>query len=317
MRFAYFGTPYFAYAVLDRLLEAGLRPELVATGPDAASKRGSEVWPSAVAQRAVEADLPLIKPSNLHDPALAARLRALELDCVILVAYGNIIPASLLEIPAQGWINVHASLLPRWRGAAPIQRAILAGDAQTGVSIMRMERGLDTGPYCAQAAVTIGDRSLGLLEDLLAARGAELLTAELPKIIAATALWQEQDEAQVTYADKINKRDLELDPGQSAEINVRRVRASSNSAPARFTLFSGTDATQLRALRAELRPLSESQDPTPQGGSLGLCADHLALYCGSGYAYCAVTHLQPAGKSARTAADFLRGFRSKEPLSWR
>jgi len=318
MRFAFLGTPPFAAKILDRLLDAGLTPELVVTQPDALSRRGSELWPSAVAEVAVRAGLPLEKPKSLpsseYRPKIEAALR--ELDFVVLAAYGKIIPEYFLSAPRQGWINVHTSMLPRWRGAAPIQRAILAGDEAAGVSIMRMEAGLDTGPYCAQVRVTVGDQDLAQLEDTLAAKGAELLLAELPKIIEGAAVWQEQDETQATYAKKIDKHELDLSPEQTAETNVRRVRASSDSAPARLTLVDGGRETALRALNVELRSCHVS--PPLAAGTALAGDDHLGLICASADTYCVVTRLQPAGKRPQATADFLRGQRlTGESLAWR
>ena len=317
MRYAFFGTPPFAARLLELLLEAGLRPEFVVTQPDAASRRGSTLWPSAVAEVAEREGLALEKPEKGRDSEFAARLNALHLDCVVVAAYGRIITPALLQISQQGWINVHTSLLPRWRGAAPIQRALLAGDEATGVSIMRMEEGLDVGSYCAQAQVAIGDQDLAQLEDTLATMSAELLISELPKIIDGTATWQHQDEEQATYAQKIGKRELDLSPELSAEINVRKVRASSDSAPARLTLISGNREIPLRVLDAELWPLAATQDSRAPG-AVTIESDRLALISSSTDTCCVISQLQPAGKRPQPAADFLRGLRldPEEPLSW-
>jgi len=318
MRFAFFGTAPFAAIILERLLDAGLIPQFVVTQPDAISRRGNARWPSAVADVATQASLPLGKPDKLRDPALQTPLIAAlhDLDCVVLAAYGRIISPVLLDAPRKGWINVHASLLPRWRGAAPLQRAILAGDELTGVSIMRMEAGLDTGPYCAQTQAPVGDKNCDQLEEALAAAGAQLLLAELPQIVNDTATWHEQDQSQVTYAQKIEKHELDLSPAQAPLTNVRRVRASSNSAPARLTLFGKGKEIPLRALSAELRPLKSLRR---HGAGTVLCdsGDHLALISTAHNEYCAITSLQPAGKRPQSSADFLRGLRSGERLRWR
>jgi len=313
MRFAFFGTSRFASHILDRLLEAGQGPLLVMTQPDAVSKRGRELQPSAVARRADRGGLDLAKPTGLSDPDFVRHLAELELDCVILAAYGRIIPARLLEIPRCGWINVHASLLPRWRGAAPIQRAILAGDAQTGVSIMRMEVGLDTGPQCAQAPVPLQNKSATQLEDELARVGATLLLEGLPKIISGEVSWQEQDEAGATYAEKIRKHELDLDPHKTAEMNVRKVRASTDSAPASFRLVSGDRVLTMRALAAK----RQGRAACPAPGSAEVRDDHIALFCASEDEYCAITQLQPAGRRPLSVAEFSRGFRPEKTLSWR
>ena len=342
MRFAFFGTPRLAAGILDGLLEAGLRPELVVTRADSVSRRGSSRRPSAVAVRAGEAGLPVIKPETLKQPGLSAQLEALDLDLVILVAYGKIISPELLALPRAGWINAHASLLPRWRGAAPLQRAVLAGDAQTGVSIMRMAAGLDTGPYCAQASVAIGDKYYEELEDALIAAGTDLLVDELPKICAGTVCWQPQDETSVTYADKIGKGELDLSLEAKPELNLRRVRASSDSAPARFRLLAESsngvgEELVLRALSAELidcvellsPALPQSQPVRPVAGAIFesysdlrpgtvlASKDTLALVSTEPQRCCAITCLQRPGKRALPAADFLRGLHATEYLQWR
>ncbi|MCL2881317.1 MAG: methionyl-tRNA formyltransferase [Coriobacteriia bacterium] len=324
MRYAFFGTPPFSAQLLQLLLDAGLRPEFVVTQPDAASRRGHELWPSAVAEVATQAGLPLEKPDSFRDPTgkLSFETRLLvetqNLDCVILAAYGKIIPSFLLSAPRQGWINLHTSLLPRWRGAAPIQRAILTGDEATGVSVMRMADGLDVGPYCAQAQVHIGDKDLAQLEDVLATKGAELLLAELPKIIDGTATWQKQDEALATYATKIGKHELDLSAELSAEDNARHVRASSDSAHACLTLVCGNRDISVRALHAKLWPLAVQQAHRTPGTAI-VKNDRLVLICASASACCVITRLQPAGKRPQDSADFLHGLHlnAEESLLWR
>ncbi|MCL2324340.1 MAG: methionyl-tRNA formyltransferase [Actinomycetia bacterium] len=310
MRYAFFGTPRFAADILERLRAAGLPPSLVVTRADAVSRRGSRLRPSAVAARALDAGLPLARPAELTE--LAEDLDALDLDCVVVAAFGRIMPRSLLEISRSGWINVHASLLPRWRGAAPIQRAILEGDEMTGVSIMRMEAGLDTGPVCAQESVTIGEASLRELEDTLAARGAELLIDLMPRLALGTLRWQEQDETQASYARKLQKGELDLDPSLDPATCVRRVRASSDASPARCRLQVAGKELVLRVLEAELR-----SGECAQPGTARDAGDHLALCAASKSCYCAVTRLQRAGGKAQPAAEFLRGLQQRESLAWR
>lgn len=235
MRVVFMGTPEFAVPSLERLHEAH---DVVAvyTRPDAVSKRGSTPVPSAVKQRALELSLPVFEPVSLQDDCEAAALRALEPDVVVVAAYGLILPAAILAVPPSGAINVHASLLPRWRGAAPVQRAILAGDAITGVSIMAMEEGLDTGPYAMQVPVEIGDMDASTLTRRLAQLGAEALLQVLDSIVAGTVQWTPQDEADVTYAPKITRADVTPDPTLTPQQIVRMVRASGPNAPARVSI---------------------------------------------------------------------------------
>ncbi len=235
MRVVFMGTPEFAVPSLERLHEAH---DVVAvyTRPDAVSGRGSAPVPSPVKQRALEFSLPVFEPVSLKGEPETEALRALEPDVVVVAAYGLILPSSILAVPPSGAINVHASLLPRWRGAAPIQRAILAGDALTGVSIMAMEEGLDTGPYAKQVPVEIGDMDASTLTRRLAQLGAEALLDVLDSIVAGTVQWTPQDEAGVTYAPKITRADVTPDPTLTPQEIVRMVRASGPNAPARIAV---------------------------------------------------------------------------------
>jgi methionyl-tRNA formyltransferase len=180
------------------------------------------------------------------DAELLSRIAAVQPDVIVVAAFGMILPARILSLPRFGCINIHASLLPRWRGAAPIQRCILAGDECTGVSIMRMEEGLDTGAVCRVGTLPATGKNARVLTEELAELGAALLLDVLPRVVDGSAEWTEQDEAQVTYADKVEKRELALDPASSALTNLRRVLASTPQAPARCVL-DGRPVTVLEA----------------------------------------------------------------------
>lgn len=234
MRIVFMGTPDFAVPSLEAVAQAH-EVALVVTRPDAVRGRGKALVPSPIKAKALELGLPVLEASRMTDEAKAA-VAAAAPDIMCVVAFGCILPDDLLAVPAHGAINVHASLLPRWRGAAPIQRAILAGDQKTGVSIMRVAHDLDAGAWCRQASTLVGEKGdMDLTAELAAMGAAELLVA-LEQIEAGTDSWTEQDESQVTLAAKVTKQEMRLDPADNAHVNALRVQASSDTAPARMTL---------------------------------------------------------------------------------
>lgn len=225
-RLIFAGTPDFAVPSLQALLDAGYSVVAVYTQPDRPAGRGRQQRASPLKIRAQAAGIPVYQPTALRDPVAQAELAALQPDLLIVAAYGLILPPEVLAIPRLDCINVHASLLPRWRGAAPIHRAIMAGDAETGISIMRMEAGLDTGPVFAQAAFPI-QRGMtgGELHDALAMLGALTLRATLPELLAGRLTPEPQHDTLATYAPKLSKSDLELDWTQPALELERQVLA--------------------------------------------------------------------------------------------
>ena len=200
--------------------------------------------PSPVAEAAPDIGLLVRKPSTLRDEAAADELRRSSPDVIVVAAYGLILPPAVLDVPAFGCLNVHASLLPRWRGAAPIHRAILAGDAETGVSIMRMEEGLDTGPYCVVERVEIGEKSVTELTHELAVLGARALVRALGDLDSGECEWVDQDDSQATYANKVEKSEVALSPHLGVTDALRRIRASSPQAAAR-AVVAGKDIAAL------------------------------------------------------------------------
>ena len=238
-RILFAGTPEFALASLAALLGAGLKPAAVLTQPDRPSGRGKKLKASPVKTFALEKDIPVWQPQTLRDPEAIGRIAALKPDVIIVAAYGLILPQAVLDIPQHGCLNVHASLLPRWRGAAPIQQAILNGDAQTGICLMQMEAGLDTGPVFASVAIDIGaDETAGELQDRLATLGGEILTQQLAGILAGTVRARPQDADKATYAGKISKQDAAIDWHAEAEQIARKTRAY-NPVPGAWFEFSG------------------------------------------------------------------------------
>lgn len=234
MRVVFMGTPDFAVPSL-RALAAAHEVALVLTRPDAVRSRGKKLEPSPVKGAALELGLSVVE-ANRITPEVLDELRLARAGVFCVAAYGCILPNEVLDMAPLGCVNVHASLLPRWRGAAPIQRSILEGDAETGVSIMRIGEGVDTGAYCAQASTPVGEKTADELTAELAEMGAQLLVDTLPALADGSAAWVEQDEALVTHAAKISKAEMRLNPEAGVTANLRRVRASSEAAPARCTL---------------------------------------------------------------------------------
>jgi methionyl-tRNA formyltransferase len=302
MRVVFMGTPEFAVPSLSRVARDH---EVIAvyTREDKPSGRGREPSASPVKARAQELGIPVEQPATLRDPSAQSRLAALAPDLIAVAAYGLILPPEVLAIPALGCINVHASLLPRWRGAAPVQRAILAGDQTTGVSIMRMEEGLDTGPYAAQVEDPMDDKSAVELTDELAGIGAETLSSVLEAIAAGTATWTAQDDSVATYADKVTAADVALDPLLAVATALRRVRASTRSAPCRAVL----GGTPIVVRRATLGP--PDVDP-----GRALCEGGIVLGVRDGSVR--LEELVPQGKAPMSAAAFSRGARLGAECGW-
>lgn len=299
MRVVFMGTPAFSVPSL-RALTREHEVVLVVTRPDAVRSRGKRLEPSPVKVAAEELGLPVLETSRMTPEALDA-LRAADADVFCVAAYGCILPEAVLTMAPLGCVNVHASLLPRWRGAAPIQRSILAGDAETGVSIMRIGQGVDTGDYCAQAATTVAGKTADELTAELAEMGGELLAEVLPAIADGTAVWAVQDESKVTHAAKIAKEELRLDPAVSALENARRVLASSDAAPARCVL-AGKPARVLAAVVSDASPV-------PAEGQITCAGKRVLLGCADGALE--LVSVKPDGKRAMPATAWVAGLQGK------
>lgn len=297
------GTPDFAARHLQALLQSHHRLVGVYTQPDRPAGRGKKLTPSPVKQVALEAGLPVFQPESLRASEAQEELRALKPDLMVVVAYGLLLPQAVLDIPRLGCINVHASLLPRWRGAAPIQRAIEAGDVETGVTIMQMEAGLDTGPMLHKATCAIeAQDTAARLHDRLAALGPEALLQTLADLAQGNAKPERQDDSLSNYARKIDKAEAELDWEVPATQLERKVRAF-NPFPMAFT-FRGED--RIRVLAAE--PVAAPDGNEPPGTVLDIGNGGIVVRCGEDALR--VTHLQLPGKKPMDAAQFFNGFAS-------
>lgn len=302
MRVVFMGTPKLA---ADILVEIAQQHEVVCvyTRPDAVRGRGAKLEPSSVKAAAERLGIPVRTATSLRDAEEQAHLAELVPDAICVAAYGCILPREVLEIPRYGCLNVHASLLPRWRGAAPIERAILAGDEQTGVCIMRMEEGLDTGPYCVRRATEVEGKSAAELTDELANLGARALLTGLSVVEQGGAEWTFQDDAAATYAEKLAKDELYPDPAEPAAAMVRKVLASSEAHPAR-AVIAGRSATVERVALPDDERAAALCDGLEQG-AVRFAAKRLFLGTGDGAVE--VLSLKPDGKKSMDARAFAAG----------
>jgi methionyl-tRNA formyltransferase len=296
-RIVFAGTPDFALASLRALVDGGYSVLAAYTQPDRPAGRGRRLTASPVKQYAEECGIAVLQPESLKTDAAAAQLEALQPDVMIVAAYGLILPQRILDIPTQGCLNVHASVLPRWRGAAPIQAAILADDATTGVSLMRMTAGLDCGPvYSTKSVELVANESAGELHDRLAVLGGELLLADLPSLLGGGLLAVEQDEALATYAGKIQKQDAELDWTLAADALQRHIRAY-NPAPGAFFFANGV--VRVKCLRAS----EVSEVNAVPGTVVQYDGDAIVIACGQGGLR--LDSLQLPGKRRVTCQEFV------------
>ncbi|MCC4307562.1 methionyl-tRNA formyltransferase [Alcanivorax marinus] len=301
LRLAFAGTPDFAAVSLRALIDGPHEIAAVLTQPDRGAGRGKKVVQSPVKQLALAHDLPVLQPESLKGEEIQRRIADLNLDALIVVAYGLIIPRAVLDLPRLACVNVHGSLLPRWRGAAPIQWAIMAGDTETGNTIMKMDAGLDTGPMLLGEALTIGDRETGgELHDRLAAQGARLLSTVLDDLPGHLARAEPQPEDGVTYAHKLSKPGARIDFGLPARGIVNRVRAF-NPWPVAWVELNDQP---LRIWGAEEAPEAGDDEAEP-GRILTVSDEGLLVACGDGAVR--LTRLQLPGKKPLTVAEIRRG----------
>lgn len=295
MRVLFAGTPPYAARALEAIIAAGHHVALVLTQPDRPAGRGMHLVRSAVAQCAAGHGLAIEQPASLKDPQIHLRLRELAPEVMVVAAYGLLLPQAVLDIPARGCLNIHASLLPRWRGAAPIQRALLAGDEATGISIMQMEAGLDTGPVLLQGQTPIGPRdTAGSMLERLTALGADLIVQALAELDSLQP--RPQDDARATYAAKITKNDARIDWSRTAAQIDRQVRAFNPSPGAEARL--GDDLIKVW----EARPVEGSGTP---GAVIEASPSRLVIACGEGSLQ--LLQLQRPGGRRMGAAEFTRG----------
>lgn len=303
MRIVFMGTPDFAVPSLDALAQ---HHEVVGvfTRPDRIRGRGKTPTPSPVKARASELGLQVYEPVSLRGPEVVETLSHLRPDVICVAAYGAILPPAVLEIPPYGCINVHASLLPRHRGAAPIHRAILEGDALTGVSIMRMEEGLDTGPYSATCTVEVQEKTTQQLEEELASCGARLLIETLEEVAQGTVVWIPQDESVATHAPKVTREDVALHPGLDVASALRRVRASTSSARCKLCI----DGCEIEITRASAGDVELAPGEAH--------ADKSGLYLGFSDGSILAAEVRPPGRPCMDGCAWVRGARIDSANGW-
>lgn len=303
LKVVFAGTPDFAAVALDALLTTRHEVIAVLTQPDRPAGRGRKLVPGPVKTRAEAAGIPVLQPETLRNEDIRECLAELAPDVMVVVAYGLLVPPDVLAIPRYGCINIHGSLLPRWRGAAPIQRAIEAGDRESGVGIMRMEAGLDTGPVLLERRTPISDRDTGgTLHDRLAMLGAEALVEAMDDLPALLESARPQPEAGITYAHKLSRDDARIDWRLSAASLARKVRAF-NPWPAAWAML---DDEPVKILAAEDHPGSADAEP---GTIIHTDDQGIQVACGEGVLH--VTVLQLPGKRALPVAELLRGKRER------
>lgn len=294
-RILFAGTPEFARVSLAALIDADLPPVAVLTQPDRPAGRGRKLTPSPVRELAARNGIPVLTPRTLRDESIVRELDALHPDLMVVAAYGLILPQAVLDVPRRGCVNVHASLLPRWRGAAPIQAAILAGDEDTGACLMQMGPGLDDGPVHACRKLAIGKReTAGELHDRIARAGAELLLEKLPGILAGSASPVPQDAAGATHAPKISAADARLDWQRPAAALDRVVRAFNPVPGAYFMLGE----ERIKCWQAQPGPAAAAAPGTI------VAAGHAAVVVACGEGTLHMTSLQRPGKRRVSAAEF-------------
>lgn len=298
MKIAFAGTPEFAATALKSLLDAGFEVALVLTQPDRPAGRGMQLQPSPVKQLALAHGIPVDQPEKLRTPEQQAALAACAPDVLVVAAYGLILPQAVLDLPRLGCLNIHASLLPRWRGAAPIHRAIEAGDAETGITIMQMDAGLDTGAMLlAEHLPILADDTTASLHDKLSALGGRLIVEALHRLERGPQPATPQPEAGVCYANKISKSESLLDFRESAEALARKLRA--------FTPFPG-GAANVSGATLKLWAGEAIPGQGQPGEVLSADAHGVVVACGEGALR--LTLLQKPGGKRLPAAEFLRGF---------
>jgi len=303
LRFVFLGSPEFSLPTLQRLVENYYVVGVV-TQPDRPAGRGRSLTPPPIKVLAQKFNLPILQPEKINQPEATEQLRAWKPDLIVVAAFGQILRSKVLELPRYGCLNVHASLLPRWRGAAPIQAAILHGDEKTGATIMLMDAGMDTGPILSQSAISIQpEETGGQLSERLASSGAELLVNTLPGYLKGEIKAQPQDESKATYAPRLRKKDGELDFTNTAATLSLRVRAF-NPWPGAYTIWQNQVVKIHRAFPVQDAEIDRKLEPGQHAVYRGLPAISTAE------GLLVLEEIQPAGKKPLEGRTFLRGARN-------
>lgn len=302
MKIVFMGTPAFAVPSLQMLVEEGYDVVAVVTQPDRPQGRKKTLVPTPVKEAALSLGLPVLQPERLRRPEGVAELAAFEPDLIVTAAYGQILPKSVLDLPANGCVNVHGSLLPKYRGGAPIQRCIINGEAVTGVTLMYMAEGLDTGDMISRVEVPIEeDDTSGVLFEKLSLAGRDLLKAEMPRLVTGRLQATPQDDSQATYAPNLSREDERIDWNASSHDIYNRIRGLVPFSGG-FTLWNGETFKIWAAAKPEEKGTGGTAAP---GTVLAVTGQGLEVKTGDGSVL--LTSVQPAGKKIMSAADFSRG----------
>ncbi|MEA4923389.1 MAG: methionyl-tRNA formyltransferase [Eubacteriaceae bacterium] len=299
MKIVFMGTPDFAVPTLEKLCEAGHEVGFAVTQPDTARDRGKKIKYTPVKEKALQLGIEVLQPEKIKNNAgFMDKIKEYSPDVTVVVAYGKLLPKELLDIPAKGCINVHASLLPRHRGAAPIQRAIIDGDEKTGVTIMYMAEGLDTGDMLAAAETPVDRKNAGQLHDELSVMGAELLTKTLEKVEAGTVHAEKQDDSRHTYAPMIFKKDGLIDFGRNA-VDIERQIRGLDPWPGAYTFYKGG---MFKIWKADT---ASENSGTPAGTITDVSDEGISISCGEGTLIAKT--IQLPGKKRVPTGEFLKG----------
>ncbi|MEK4998022.1 methionyl-tRNA formyltransferase [Paenibacillus odorifer] len=301
MKIVFMGTPAFAVPSLQMLVDEGYEVVAVITQPDRPQGRKKILAPSPVKEAALALGLPVLQPERMRRPEAVAELAAYEPDLIVTAAYGQILPKAVLDLPRNGCVNVHGSLLPKYRGGAPIQRSIINGEKVTGVTLMYMAEGLDTGDMISRVEVAIeAEDTSGTLFEKLSLAGRDLLKSEMPRLVSGKVQAVQQDDSEATYAPNLNREDERLDWNASSRDNYNRIRGLVPFSGA-FTLWNGET---FKAWASKLPEEQKASDSAP-GTVLSVTEQGVEVKTGDGSLL--LTTVQPAGKKAMSAADFSRG----------
>lgn len=304
MKIVFMGTPDFAVGALEAIVQAGHEVTCVVTQPDKPKGRGKEMQYTPVKECALKYQIPVFQPMKIKQPEEIAVLRSYEADIYVVAAFGQILSQEILDIPRFGCVNIHASLLPKYRGAAPIQRALIDGEKETGVTIMQMNAGLDTGDMLTKTVVPILDTDTGeSLHDKLSAAGAELIVKTLPMIEAGEVIPEKQDDAQSTYAKMLNKSMGRIDWSRPA-VEIERLVRGLNSWPSAYTSFHGKN---LKIWESRIAREAENGTKAEPGCVVWVDKEFFTVQTGEG-ALC-ITNVQIEGKKRMPVKDFLLGYK--------
>ena len=303
LRIVFMGTPSFALAPLCALCENGYTPVAVYTQPDKVNRRGGKISFSPVKEYALEKNIPVLQPPTFRDEETVETLRALSPDVIVVIAYGKILPQAVLDIPTYGALNIHASLLPKYRGAAPVQRAIINREKETGVTLMKLDAGMDTGPMISRVSVPLGDtETAGGLLETLADLGAKELLRILPNLAEAVARAVPQDETHATYAEKLTKEMGCLDWNEPADVLHALIRGMYPN-PGTYTFFRG------KRLKIHHSFLAGAETNAAPGTVVS--TENGKLHIAAGGGVLVIDRLQPENKKEMDTADFINGYQVK------